>query len=455
MKINPTIFKAYDIRGKYPEELDETTAERIGNATAVFLSKKYKKKKLKFLLMRDLRASSPALRDAVARGVMAQGSDVLDGGKGTTPYFYFVLEKVKADGGIMITASHNPAIFNGVKIRGRKEGAIYLGMGLKKIRDIVMQKKQTYAPNQGEIILIKNFYDEYIKFLSRRINIGPLRIIVDAAGGATLLLLPTLLNKFSKLVYKPLFFKSDPTFKNHSPNPLDPKAQKLLRDQMKNGGFRFSVIFDGDGDRVVFLDETGKKVPTEFIGGLLAIEELKKNKKGVFVFPINVSKGVREVLEETGGKIILSKIGYSFVAEIMNKHNADLATEVSGHFYFKNPSGFPIPIQSTLLAMLRVAELLSRSPYPMSQLVKPMARYFSSGEVNFHVENKEKILVKLKNFYRQGKISTLDGIIIEFNDWWFNLRPSNTEPVVRLVLEAKTQKLFDEKMEELKQLIRG
>lgn len=466
MKVNPNIFKVYDIRGKYPSEVNEEIAKRVGNAVVQHLSQKLHKKRLKILVCRDVRKSSSSLRDALVKGAVWTGAEIIDVGIGTTPYFYFLMRHLKPDGGIMVTASHNPAEYNGFKIRERGGKPIGAGTGLEKIRSLASKSFKGRLDNL-EVINYENHEDSYLNFIAKGITIkNPIKAVVDAAGGSTAYFLPRLLNKFPNLIYKPLFFEPDGTFKTHPPNPLLPESQRFVKEELKRGQFRFGAIFDGDGDRVLFFDENGGLVRSEYILGLLAEEKLKKYPDRQFVLPVNTSKGVREYLGEKGAKIQLTKVGYAFMAPAMIKKKAEYGAEVSGHFYFRSF----FYNDSALLALLKLASLLSRTHRSLSQLVRPFERYISSGEINFQVKDKKAVLRRIKGFYskRPGrehlpgrpkyagpKISLLDGITVEYPDWWFNIRPSNTEPLMRIVVEAKGKQLYEEKLKEVEKLIKG
>lgn len=451
MKINPEIFKAYDIRGKVPGELNEEIAEKVAYATAVFLSGKYKKKKLKFFICRDVRLSSPKLAQAVMKGILAQGSDVVDLGEGTTPYFYYLMATKSVDGGIMVTASHNPPEYNGLKIRGKGSKAVSLGTGLEHIKDLVLDETDDKKNNEhGEVLPPEDHSKEYIDFLAQQVKISrPLKIAVDASGGSTALFLSGLLSRFPNISYKPLFFEVDGSFGRHVPNPLAEESQVHVKKELEAGGYDFGVIFDGDGDRVVFFDETGKKIHPNYILALFAKKILKKKSGQSFVLSVNASRGVREFLEEQEGNVKLSAVGYVFMQKAMKDARALYGVELSGHFYFKDF----FYDDSALLAFLKLAEALSEEEEPLSRLVGPFDRYISSGEINFPVKNKESINARFMTHFQNSKLKFLDGVSGEFSDWWFNIRPSNTEPLVRLVLEAKNEKLFEEKMAEIKSLI--
>jgi phosphomannomutase len=448
MKVNPSIFKAYDIRGKYPTEVNEWIAERVGFAAAFSLSPT-QKTKLEFLICRDVRVSSTALKEALIRGILKHGSRVVDVGVGTTPYFYYLMHAKRFAAGIMVTASHNPPEFNGFKIRKLENKAVSIGSGLEKIKKMILSSKSLAASLGIGTISYKDFSEEYVGFINAGISIKKMNAVIDASGGCTAYFLPRILERFSEFFYKPLFFEPDGSFSIHPPNPLLNRSQEFIKRELESGKFKFGVIFDGDGDRAVFLDERGSVLKGEYIFGLLAEEILRKKPGAWFVMPVNTSRGVREYLAEKGARIKLVRIGYTFMQEGMKKTKAPLGVELSGHFYFKEFFGD----DSALMAFLNLSAFLSKNSKPISQLVKPFERYVSPAELNFEVQEKNKTLSKIKKYYRDGKISLLDGLTIEYRDWWFNVRPSNTESLLRLVLEAKNQTEFDKRLAELKNLI--
>ncbi|MBI2055764.1 MAG: phosphomannomutase/phosphoglucomutase [Candidatus Sungbacteria bacterium] len=452
MPTQPHIFKAYDIRGKYPAELDEAGARGIGNAIAAHLLRVQKKKKLTLLVCRDIRTSSESLARAAVQGITESGCDVLDAGIATTPFFYFLLHTVKCDGGVVITASHNPAEYNGMKICGKNGAAVSEGNGMEEIRDMVFAKKYVQAKTPGTIEILGDFRREYAVFVTKKSKVLPTRAVIDACGGATTYILPEVLGRLSAFEYKPIFFEPDGTFRRHSPNPLDTASQKHIVRELRAGNYRFGTIFDGDGDRILFFDEKGGVISSEFIGALFMDQFLAKEPGAAIVMPPNTSRGVREYITEHGGKIKLSRVGYAFIQPAMRKLNAVFGAELSGHFHFRD---FFFK-DSGVYALVKFSEFLSGTNRPLSELIAPMKRYVSSGEVNFSVRNKDKVLAAVEAHFQEFKnavISKIDGISVDFPEWWFNMRGSNTEPLVRLVLEAKTEKLFQEKFEEVKKFL--
>ncbi|MBI2121830.1 MAG: phosphomannomutase/phosphoglucomutase [Candidatus Sungbacteria bacterium] len=450
--MNSDIFHAYDIRGKYPTEINEVVAERIGNAVARYLSIKLKKRQLTLIVVRDVRMSSPLLQEALIRGITAQGSDVIDAGIGTTPFFYFLIQKFRVDGGLMVTASHNPPEYNGFKIREKGGGPIFMGTGLERIKTMVLSQRAVRNRTGERIFPKMDYKKKYFDFLSKGIAIENIRAVIDAAGGSVTYFLPELLARFPSLTYKPLFFESDGSFSRHSPNPLLPSAQKFVQKELETGQFQFGAVFDGDGDRISFFDEKGNAIRSEFISALFMDEELKRRRGGTYAFAVNTSRGAREYIETKGGRIVFMPIGPPRAKIVMQRTHALYGTEFAPHFYFKKF----FYNDSALMALLRLAQIISRTHRPLSQLVAPFARYISSDEINLSIKDKKAAMRRVLEFYRGipgVKITKIDGISVDFSDWWFNLRPSNTEPYIRLVMEARTQELYDEKMKELERII--
>lgn len=449
MKINPEIFKAYDIRGLYPSEVNEELAHKLGRAVVWFVAKKLRRKKLTVLVCRDTRTSSVSLKDALIRGVLESGANVIDAGMGSTPFFYFLLQKISPHAGIMVTASHNPVLYNGFKIRGPGAEPIFIENGLKELEKFCRSASTSKKTISGKILPYRDHVLAYLNFLAKSVTVrSDLKVVIDASGGCAALYLPRLLSRFS-FIYKPLFFTPSEDFHGRTPNPLLPEVQRFAKEELEKSSFHFGVIFDGDGDRAMFLDELGNPVNPEFIFLLLADSFLKRRVKTCFALTIDTSKSIREYLAEHDAKFILCRRGYPFVRTAMRLVKSPLAVEKSGHFFFRE---FQYG-DSGLLAFLRFADFMSRTRRPLSKIINSLERYVSSGEINFSVKNKKETLMRVARKYRDGKKSKLDGITSEFSDWWFNLRPSNTEPLVRLTLEAKDKLLYEEKMREITKLL--
>lgn len=437
MEVN--IFHQYDVRGVYPDQFNADIARRIGNAVGRFL------KAQKVVVGEDARISSPELRQAVIEGLNAAGVDVVHVGMCTTPLFYFTVNHLKVDGGIMITASHNPSRYNGLKIMGRDGKTIDLNSGLREIH--MLSESSFTASRRGSIENI-NIAGSYIDFLIKRSGIdikkiSTIKLVIDASNGVAPVVLTEL---FKRLDLKPTLinFDIDGRFPNHSSDISKVKNLIQLKDKVLETGADIGFAFDGDADRLSIIDEHGEKISADFITGLLF-----KSRKGFFrkpkvAYDQRFSRSIKEMIGKNGYP---SRVGYPFIRAKMREFNADLGGELSGHFSYKEMNY----AESAVLAMLNILKILGNSNKKISELVKPFEKYFNSGEINIEIgeDTKAHILEDIKNEYKDGKVNELDGITVEYDDWWFNVRPSNTEPILRLVVEADTKELMENKKEEL------
>jgi len=436
------IFKAYDIRGIYGDTLDEELAASIGHAFVTFL------KCRKVVIGYDMRPHSKPLFDALANGITDSGADVIDCGMCSTPMLYFAVGTSEADAGIMITASHNPGEWNGFKMTRAMAVPISGSTGIADIERIVAEKSFEKVSNTKGGISGMDVLADYCKHVQSVANLKrPVKIAADMANSMGILEAKAL-EGFLDIV--PLFDELDGTFPNHEANPLKAETLESLQVKVREGGFDFGVSFDGDADRAGFVDEKGDIIPMDIITALIA-EDILNREKGVIFYDLRSSWSVKEVIQENGGTPMMSRVGHAFIKQQMRDNNALFAGELSGHYYFKE-NYFT---ESSSMAVLRVANIVSRSKKPLSELAKPIQRYFASGEINSTVKDPEAVLKAIKGNYTDGKMITLDGISVEYSDWWFNVRCSNTEPLVRLNLEAKVPALMVEKRDELLGLIRS
>jgi len=441
-----SIFKAYDIRGIYPNELNEESAKKIGIAYADFLGGKA------IIIGRDMRLSSDSLFLSLAEGITQQGIDVIDIGIVSTPMSYFACAFLKADGSIMITASHNPKDYNGFKFTRKNAVPIGESSGLKKIEEIFLSQKFKSSSRKGRIIkkdIMQDYAKHVLSFIDSK-KIKPLNIVIDAANGMGGKETPVV---YSKLPCKrtELFFNLDGTFPNHEADPLKEENVAELKKAVLRKKADIGIAFDGDADRVFFVDEQGEKISSDLITCLIAEEFLEKSPKEKVLYDLRSSLIIKEKVEESGGKAIMSRVGHAFVKELMKKENAIFGGELSGHFYFRDN----FYTDSGMIASLKMLEILSEKGKPLSELIKPLKKYFHSGEINSKVSDKEGKMKLLMDKYKEGKLTTIDGIRIDFQDWWFNVRPSNTEPLLRLNLEAKTKSQMEKKRDEVLDVIRG
>lgn len=457
MKLDPTIFKAYDIRGIYPDQINENVAYLIGRAFSFLVSQKYQLTLPKILVNYDVRASSPVIFNALLKGLEDQGTYILDGGISSTPIHFFGNWHFQVDGSIMITASHNPKDYNGFKLFLREVNPLSTEEGTKIIYEIIEKHsfdQEQSSRSQKEKI---NIFNDYLKFLEKNIepnDFSQLKFAVDFSNGCWSLFFRQIAQKFF-LNYVGIFEKPDGNFPNHEPNPLKTEVLTKLKETIIKEHLSFGIAFDGDGDRILFFDEKGNPQRADFILGILAKYYLKKikeknpNEKLAVVCDARASRGVRDILEEEGIEMIKSRVGYPFIKDLMKKNEGLLGVELSGHFFWKENCYSESPI----LTLFKVLELLKETQQPLSELIKPVAKYFSSKEINFEVDDKQETIKRIEEHYKDGKILKIDGLTVEYKDWWFNIRPSNTEPLLRLTVEANTEKLLEEKVKELEKII--
>ena len=445
-KFDSSIFKAYDIRGIYPAQLNEETAYLVGKAMVEYL------KPQKIAVGRDMRLSSHALFENLTKGIIEAGSDVVDIGLCSTDELYFAVGKFGFDGGVMITASHNPKEYNGFKIC-RKEAVPLSGdSGLKEIQQIIATGKFSIPKNKGNVIK-KDITDDYIKHILSFVDvkkIKPFKIVVDAGNGMAGLLVPKLFEKLPGQLI-PMFFELDGSFPNHPASPIEPENLKFLQQRVIKEQAFLGAAFDGDADRVFFVDEKAKMLGGDIVTALVAKNLLKKEKRATILYNLICSRTVPKVIEENGGKAVKTRVGHALIKPLMKQHNAIFGGEHSGHFYY----GDNFYADSALITLVVFLELLSEENKKVSELVGEIDLYFRSGEINSKVEDIPQKLKEIEKNYSKGKLDHLDGLTVEFPDWWFNLRPSNTEPLLRLNVEADSPELLQEKTQELLSLIRS
>jgi len=451
MKINPYIFKAYDIRGVYPEEIDEEASYIIGRAYVQFLSKK----KPKIVVGQDNRLSSPSLFNALTLGMIEQGADIVDIGLSTSPMLYWACAFFEFDGGINITASHNGAQYNGFKMEREKSIPISEKSGIKEIAKLAMEGKFKKEA-RGEITR-KEVLKDYVQFNLQGFDlkkIKPLEIVIDTANAVSGIVIPEIFQNANCQIYH-IFSELDGHFLNHQPDPLKKENIMVLSATVRERRADFGIGFDGDGDRVIFVDEKGDQVEGDMITALMAEIILKEKPGEKILYDIRSSNSVKETIEKEGGKALIERIGHSYIKERMRKENAIFGGELSGHYYHRDN----FFCESPFFVIFKILERLSKTLEPFSEMTAPFKKYFSSGEINFKVKDKEKILKELEKNPpgggETGKILKMDGLRINFKDWWFLVRPSNTEPLLRLVIEGKSKELVEEKTHLLSDILNG
>ena len=435
------IFKAYDIRGVYPTDLNETLAEAIGRAYIEFTGAK------KVVIGRDMRPHSEPLFSSLCRGITGQGADVIDLGLCSTPQSYFANGKLKADGGIMITASHNPGEWNGFKLCRANAVPISGVTGIADIQRIVETKAWKKSDKTGTV----SKYDigpEYGKFLRSFATMDrKLKVVVDYANAMGLYEIAGIRELFDVV---PMYDTLDGTFPNHAANPLQTETLDAIRAKVKEVGADFGAAFDGDADRCGFIDDRGEIIPMDLFTALIAQDILSHGPATIF-YDLRSSRAVRECIAENGGKPMMSRVGHAFIKTQMRENDAVFAGELSGHYYFKQN----YTAESQGMAMIMLANLICRKNKPVHELVDPLRKYFSSGEINSRVADVKPILDAIRKKYADGNMYELDGVSSEYPDWWFNVRASNTEPLLRLIVEADTPEKMAAKRDELLKIIRG
>ena len=435
------IFKAYDIRGIYGKDLDESLALSIGRAFVTFLSCK------KVVIGYDMRPHSKPLFDALCKGITMQGADVINIGLCSTPMSYYANGSLGADGSIMITASHNPGEWNGFKLCRGQGVPISGATGIKDIEKIVTAKSFAAPAAKAGQVTMHDIVPAYVAHVRKVAKLTrPVRIAVDFANSMGILEAKCL---EGVVEMTRLYDTLDGTFPNHEANPLNTETLEVLEKTVREGKYDFGVAFDGDADRAGFVDEKGTIVPMDMITALIATSILE-TEKGVIFYDLRSSWAVKEVIEASGGTPMMSRVGHAFIKQQMRDNNAIFAGELSGHYYFRDN----YTTESSAMAVLYIANVITKTGKTLSELIKPIQRYFASGEINSEVHSSQAVLDAIRKQYKDGTLTELDGITVEFADWWFNVRCSNTEPLVRLNLEAKTKARMEAKRDELLALIR-
>ncbi len=452
MMIDESIFKAYDIRGIYPDALNEDVARKIGHAYVNYLELSGSR----VVVGRDMRLSSPALEEAFIQGVTEAGADVLGIGLVSTDALYFAVGHLEEPGGAMITASHNPKEYNGLKLC--REDAIALSgeEGIFQIRDLISSDKLPKEPEYSGSVEESDITVEYAEHCLSFINtegLRPLKIVVDAGNGMAGKMLPPIFERLP-FEYVPMYFELDGSFPNHPPNPIEPENMEELQERVVAEGADFGAAFDGDADRVFLVDEKGITISGDLLATLVAKNVLEKEPGATIIYSAVCSKALPELVRHEGGRPVRTQAGHSIIKPQMRSNNAAFGGEHSGHFYFRD-NYFA---DSGIIAMLIVAELVGRQQGPLSELLDPIDPYIRSGEINFEVEDQAATLEKVEEHYAKredAEIDYLDGLTVDFGDWWFNLRPSNTEPLLRLNIEAGDRATMERERDEILELVRS
>jgi phosphomannomutase len=455
--VDPSIFKAYDVRGIYPDQMDERLAYRIGRGFARVLSELQDAPvaDLRVGLGRDMRLTAPAMADAYARGIADEGADVLDVGMVGTEVLYWTVGSRELDGGLMCTASHNPKAYTGAKLVRRGAIALSGDAGIGELRDIVSAREPGDPAEQRGAIEREEVGDEFRKAALGYIDpdaIGAMKVVLDGGNGMAGPMVGPLLDSFP-IDQVATYWEPDGEFPDHEPNPLLPENRQFIIDKVREEGADLGIAWDGDADRCFFIDDSGEFVAGDFLTALLAEALLRKEPGATILYDVRASRAVPDLVRAHGGSAEVNRVGHAFFKTRMRETGAAFGGEVSGHYYFRD---FYCADSGTIPALL-ILELLSVEGSRLSELLEPLrSRYFLSGEINSEVGDQDGKMEELLERYSDGEIGRLDGISVDYDDWHFNVRPSNTEPLLRLNLESVvSEQHMEERRDEVLGLIRG
>ena len=449
--MDPTIFKAYDIRGVYQEQIDEEGAWKIGYAAAQFLRslltgyERGQANAQSICVGRDMRTHSQGLADALIEGMNSTGANVIDIGMIDTPQMYFAINHFGTCGGVQVTASHNPAKYNGFKISGLQAKPVGADTGLKDVEHIAMALIHTKGKADGTVEkydLTDAYKDHVLKFLSPKIR--KLKIAVDASNGMAGKMVPAIFNDLPIEIIG-INMEHKGVFK-HEPNPLVEENLAEVKKSVKDNKCDFGACFDGDADRLMMVDEKGETISCDLMTALMVPYFLKSKPASTIVYDLRSSLVVSEEILKYGGTPRRERVGHAFMKKALRDSHAVFGGELSGHFYYRDN----YYADSGVITLVHIMNIISQGQAPISELVKPLRRYSSSGEINFVVEDKQAKMDDLAKRYSDVEIDYLDGVTIRHKEWWFNCRPSNTEPLLRLNIEAKNKELLQEKLSEIK-----
>jgi phosphomannomutase len=454
-RVNPAIFKAYDIRGLYGEEIDAETAVAIGRSFARVIGALEDKptSDLRIGLGRDMRLTAPELAAAYRDGICSEGATVLDAGEVGTEMLYYLVGSRDLEGGLMCTASHNPKPYTGAKLVGRGALALSGDAGLADVRDRI-EAGLGDAPGGGsvqEVTVFEDFQEAALGFIDPTV-VKPLKVVVDGGNGMAGPMVGPLLERLG-LDLETAYWTPDGNFPDHEPNPMLPENREFIMAEVRRRGADLGIAWDGDADRCFFIDERGAFVDGDFLTALLTGSMLKKEPGATVLYDVRASRAVADTARDGGGRALVNRVGHAFFKTRMRKEHAVFGGEVSGHYYFRD---FYCADSGTLPALL-ILELLSRQDARMSELLEPYrSRYFISGEINSEVPDPAAKLEEIADRYKDGKQSRLDGVSVDYDDWHFNVRPSNTEPLLRLCLESlRSHEDMEQRRDEILSVIRS
>jgi phosphomannomutase len=450
VNVNPAIFKAYDVRGLYPGEINEEIARQIGRGFVTYLKAK------RVGVSRDMRVSSPALAAAFIEGATLQGADVVDYGMMATDMLYFASVTDKLEGGAQITASHNPGEYNGIKMVREQAQPLSGEAGLGDIRDMIANDRLPATGARGSVSrreLLPEYIDKVMSFVDRSV-VKPFNVVADAGHGMGGLVAPKLFERLPCKVTT-LCFNIDGTFPNHESNPLLEENRRDITAEVIRQKADVGIAWDGDADRCFFLDGTGEFISGDFVTALLAEAFLLKHPGATIIYDLRASHAVKDTVERLGGRALMNRVGHAFIKQRMRAEDGIFAGEVTGHYYFRDfyyaDNGF--------IPALLILELMSKKNKSLRDLLQPFReRYFISGEINTKLKSMDEVpkkLASIESRYKDARIAKLDGVSVDYPEWHFNVRASNTEPLLRLNLEATTPETMEKKRDEVLSVIRS
>jgi phosphomannomutase len=451
MHITPDIFKAYDIRGLYPNEIDEATTRAIGRGFVGYL------KATHIAVSRDMRVSSPALAAAFIEGAREQGASVVDYGMLPTDVLYYAVVNDGLQGGAQITASHNPKQYNGIKMVRSEALPLSGDAGIGDIRDMIANDNlPPPSASPGSLTsrdVLPGYVDKVMSFIDPSI-VKPFKVVLDAGSGMAGRVAPMLFDRLPCRTTR-LCFEIDGTFPNHEANPLLEENRRDITAEVVKQNADIGIAWDGDADRCFFIDGSGDFISGDFVTALLAEAFLLKRPGATIIYDLRASHAVRDTVARYGGKALMNRVGHAFIKQRMRKEDGIFAGEVTGHYYFRD---FYYADNGFIPAML-ILELMSKKNQSLRDLLRPYReRYFISGEINTKLKSMEEVprkLAAIEDRYKDATLARLDGLSVDYDDWHFNVRGSNTEPLLRLNLEATTPELMEKKRDEVVGIIRG
>jgi phosphomannomutase len=451
VNVNPNVFKAYDVRGLYPSEITEELFHKLGRAFVSYLGPG------RYAVTRDMRLSSPSLSEAFIEGAREQGGTVFDYGMAGTDMMYFAVAADRLDGGAQITASHNPKEYNGCKLVRREAFPLSGESGIKEMKEMILNDTlPAPAATRGRCEkrdIMNRYVDHVMSFIDPAV-IKPFNVVLDAGNGVAGMVAPHLFDALPCRTTR-LCFEVDGTFPNHEANPLIEENRRDITDKVIAERADAGIAWDGDADRCFFLDGTGEFIAGDFITALLAESFLMKHPNATIIYDVRASYAVKDIVAAYGGKALMNRVGHAFIKARMREEDAIFGGEVTGHYYFRDnfyaDNGF--------IPALLILELMSKKGKSLRELLEPLRqKYFISGEINTKVSSMEAVEEKLNALaraYAHGNVYRLDGVSVEFDDWHFNVRPSNTEPLLRLNLEGLTPEIMERRRDEVLAIIRG